>query len=86
MAHRRDPSSKEVQSSDTESQYGIAKLAESLLFSVKGVFHRIYYKSHKIPIVVFYSYLWNNNKLLVIKTFLWNYLVPILVEILPYVF
>jgi hypothetical protein len=69
---------------EKDSRHPLVVLAQSLFYSAKGVFYRIYYKSHKVPIVVFYSYLWNNNKQLVIKTFLWNYLVPILVEILPY--
>jgi hypothetical protein len=53
---------------------------------------------YKTSIIVFYHYIWQNNKFLIIRwylllifalnlicSFFWSYVVPILIEFLPYV-
>lgn len=38
----------------------------------------------RMPIFALFRYLWQNNRLLLVKTFSWSYIVPILIEILPW--
>ena len=39
-----------------------------------------------LPITQFYMYMWENDKMLLLKSLLVNYMLPLVLELLPYVF
>jgi ABC-type multidrug transport system fused ATPase/permease subunit len=46
---------------------------------------RVWYgRKHKLPIIVFYRYMWENNKPLFLRTLFFNYVFQFILEILPW--
>lgn len=59
---------------------------EKYVSSLKQRIKSLYLLSHKLPIVVFYKYMWENNKILLIKTLFFNYVFQFILEMLPWWF
>ena len=56
------------------------------LSDVVTYFNKLKEEIPRMPITVFYSYLWRHDKTLLLKSLAVNYILPLLLEILPFVF
>lgn len=54
--------------------------------ALRDYLHALYHHSHKLPIVIFYKYMWENNRMLLIKTIFFNYVFQFILEVLPWWF
>lgn len=49
----------------------------------KQRFRKFLHELPQLPITQFYTYMWENDKWLLIKSLLVNYLLPLILELLP---
>ncbi len=61
----------------------MSQLLKTYILQAVNSVKEFYKQSPKLPIVVFYRYLWEHNRNLLLKTLFFNYIFPVMVEILP---
>jgi hypothetical protein len=51
---------------------------------LEDIIHKLIQKFQALPITIFYKYLWEKNRRLLVKTVLVSYVLPVILELLPW--